>query len=112
MDTHTARQTHTHIHARWQSSMSSLSRRQQTIFDISTFINQNGNYGEAPTHTRTLTHTHMATCIQFTHVFVCATTVASVARSALCPGKSRQGDLTGQQIVAYFSAHVNKASAL
>lgn len=47
--------THTHTLVHWQSSMSSLSRRQQTIFDISTFINQNGNYGEAHTHTHTYT---------------------------------------------------------
>lgn len=60
-----------------------------------------------PIHTRAHTHTHMATCMQFTHVFVCATTVASGARSAKCPGQSSQGDLTGQQIVAHFSAHVN-----
>lgn len=64
---------------------------------------------------RTHTHAHIHICeytsVQFTHVFVCAITVASVAKGALCPGKFRQGDLTGQQIVAYFSAHENKASA-
>lgn len=59
--------THTHTLVHWQSSMSSLSRRQQTIFDISTFINQNGNYGEAHTHTYVYTHEynlHMYLCAQ------------------------------------------------
>lgn len=50
--------THTHTEKFYELA---LSRRQQTIFDISTFINQNGNYGETYTHTRTQGK-------QFTHV--------------------------------------------
>lgn len=41
---------HTHTEKFYELA---LSRRQQTIFDISTFINQNGNYGETYTHTHT-----------------------------------------------------------
>lgn len=61
--------THTHSHPRALAKFYelALSRRQQTIFDISTFINQNGNYGEAHTHTYVYTHEynlHMYLCAQ------------------------------------------------